>query len=112
LIPISRELIYYKDAECTKIFPYEGDNQKIVNEDAIRQGESGSLTVYLRNESKHDYEIKEVFLGDKYLSIELSNRKITSGNVITVTLTWTVPDTLEKPLRVSFAFDGEFIVRE
>jgi len=112
LIPISKELIYYQDKECTKPFPYEGDYQKITNKNAIRQGESGSLTVYLRNESKNNYEIKEVFLGNKGLSIEISNRKIKSGGVITITFTWIIPENQEKVFRVSFAFDGDFIVRE
>lgn len=115
MIPQSRELIYYMDAECTKPFPYNEDKQRqeIISPVAVRKGESGGLTVYLRNESKNNYDILSIIVGDNTLQIDINKQTIKSGEVATLTLTWTVPENYpDKPYTTDFRLEGEFIIKE
>jgi len=114
LIPVSRELVYYEDVKCTKPFPYdkEQQRQKILSPDAVRVGESGSMIVYLRNESKNDWEITGVTLGHESLKLNINKQIIKSGDILEITLNWTVPEDLNEPYRTDFLLEGEFIIRE
>jgi len=113
LIPISRELVYYKDKKCTQPFPYDKQRQKqsILSPDAVRVGESGSMIVYLRNESKNDWEITGITLGHKSLTLKINKRLIKSGEVVEITLSWSVPENLTSPYQTGFVIEGEFIIR-
>jgi len=113
LIPVSRELVYYKDAKCTKPFPYDKQQQKqkILSPDAVRVGESGSMIVYLRNESKNDWEITGITLGHESLTLNIDKKTIKSGEKAEIVLNWNVPEDLTVPYQTGFIIEGEFIIR-
>jgi len=110
LIPASSELVYYVDEKCEKPFPFEEGKQRIISEDAVRQGDNGKMTVYLRNESKNVFVINAIKTGDM-TKIHASNHTIKSGEAIKIDLEWTIPEDLEDPFQTGFRVEGDFIIR-
>lgn len=113
MIPISRELVYYKDAGCTDPFPYDKKRQKqvILSPNAVRVGESGSMIVYLRNESKNEWVITGITLGHESLKLDINKKTIKSGEKAEIVLNWHVPENLTVPYQTGFIIEGEFIIR-
>lgn len=78
-----------------------------------RKGESGGLTVYLRNERKNDWDILNIIVEDNTLQIDVNKQTIRSGEVATLTLSWGVPKNYpDKPYKADFRVEGEFIIKD
>ena len=110
MFPLSKELIYYKDQECTQQLPFEGGIQKIIGNKIVKRGEDGYATVYMRNESPHDYEIQNI-ISKANVTVNVSKDFIAVGDVVEINIGWTVPEDLEKPFEADFTLEGDFIIR-
>ena len=107
------DLVFYKDEECTKQFDLDEENlQHIINEEAISQGQSGQVSVYLKNESPNDFELQEIKILDEKIDIAVDHYYIKSQDKAKVTLTFFVPEDAIKPLKGRFILEGEYIIRE
>ena len=105
-------LIYYKDAECTKPFPVDAEGkQKVVSPDAIRQGESGKMAVFLRNESAYDYQITNVIFKDEHITLQIEKPYLKSGEVTKIDVVWKIPEHLEEPFKDGWVLDGDYIIK-
>jgi len=110
MFPLSKELIYYKDKKCTQKLPFEGVTQKIIGDRIVRRGEDGSATVYMRNESPHDYEIRNI-ISQPNVYVNVSKDVVAVDDVVEINISWTVPADLEKPFEADFILEGDFIIK-